>query len=380
MFRRNNRNDILPSTHYGTGRGSSGGGLPAFSGSSGGFNDGSGRSIKMDAPVIKAWKKASGYTRGSYYALAFTIFLIYYGYRSLSYWNGTSKIVFVDGFFRGIRNLPMQYLTFLVFLSFFWINESASIWLTCHQQECTLEITPPGTRTKTVVFPRDQLHSAQAIKTDKTGSFISLDTDKYEPPSKRKKKKKKNNSGWHHRGPDAQGRYKTYRVNFLKERPEDDKRSRPDLDFTDFSELGKYISISENDMFTLHFRHFSLSQSRMRVRSNVNKVESYVKRRRQKLIIKESANLPWQGIVCLVFGLVGCLLTLLIGQFWDEEPRRQGGPGARRSQQKPSSSYRKTGSSPRMPSRPKASPYQSKKYWAKSTIQQSRYGPTCSAI
>lgn len=321
MFRRNNRSEILPSTHYGTGKGGGGGGLPSFSGGGGSFNDGSGKSIKMDAPVVKAWKKSSGYTKGSYYALAFTVFLVYYGYSSLRYWN-------------------------------------SSIWLTCHQQECTLEITAPGTRTKTVVFPRNQLHSAQAIKTDKKGTFISLDTDKYEPPSKRKKKKKKTNSGWHHRGPDAEGRYKTYRVNFLKERPDDgDKRSRPDLEFTDFSEVSDYISISENDMFTLHFRHFSLSQSRMRVRSNVNKVESYVKRRRQKLIIKESANLPWQGIVCLVFGLVGVLLTLLTGQFWDEEPRRQGGPGARRSHQK--SSYRNTSSSSRSrePSRPKASPY-----------------------
>lgn len=250
-----------------------------------------------------------------------------------------------------------------IFCSLFLsLNEPASIWLTCHQQECTLEITPPGTRTKSVVFPREQLHSAQAIKTDKVGNFISLDTDKYEPPTKRKKKKKKKTgTAWQSRGPDAEGRYKTYRINFLKEKPEDTSRkSRNDLEFTDFSEVSDYISISENDMFTLHFRHFSLTQSRMRVRSNNNKVESYVKRRRQKLIIKESANLPWQGIVCLVFGLVGVLLTLLTGQFWDEAPRRQGGPGARRSQQR--SSYGNTRNSPRMPARPKASPYQTKKY------------------
>ena len=96
MFRRNNRSDVLPSTHYGTGRGGGGGGLP-FSSGGGSLNDGSGRSIKMDAPVVKAWKKASGYTRGSYYALAATIFLVYYGYSSLRYWNCTSNVCLLDG-------------------------------------------------------------------------------------------------------------------------------------------------------------------------------------------------------------------------------------------------------------------------------------------
>lgn len=95
MFRRNNRSDVLPSTHYGTGRGGGGGGLP-FSSGGGSLNDGSGKSIKMDAPVVKAWKKASGYTRGSYYALAATIFLVYYGFSSLRYWNCTSNFCLLD--------------------------------------------------------------------------------------------------------------------------------------------------------------------------------------------------------------------------------------------------------------------------------------------
>jgi len=47
MFRRNNRNDVLPSTTYGTG-GGGGGGLPSpFGGGGGNSFDGSGRSIKV---------------------------------------------------------------------------------------------------------------------------------------------------------------------------------------------------------------------------------------------------------------------------------------------------------------------------------------------
>ena len=139
MFRRNNRNDVLPSTTYGTG-GGGGGGLPSpFGGGGGNSFDGSGRSIKvgpietsdsvlqsnqcqeqcivenitvmfrqkisllvaiqcffrkMDAPVVKAWKKASGYTKYTYYIIAVTLFMVIYGFRSLRYWNGTSNLCY----------------------------------------------------------------------------------------------------------------------------------------------------------------------------------------------------------------------------------------------------------------------------------------------
>ena len=89
MFQRRNQNDVLPSTHYGTG-GGGGGGLPSFGGG-GGTLDGSGRSIKMQAPIVKAWKTASGYTRTSYYFLGVTLLMVFYGFRSLRYWNGTSN-------------------------------------------------------------------------------------------------------------------------------------------------------------------------------------------------------------------------------------------------------------------------------------------------
>lgn len=313
MFRRNNQRDTLPSTSYDSG----GGGGLSFGGAGAGSVDGSGRSIKMDAPVVKAWRMASVYTRWTYYILGSTFCMAFLGFRSLRYWN-------------------------------------ASIWLTCHQQECTLEVTPPGTRTMTVVFPRTQLHSAQPIKTDKEGNFIEIDIERYEPPP-RKGKKKKYKSGYNSKGPDGEGRYKTYRINLLKESPERDDKSNVDLNNDkgkipdgDFFKVKDYLKEEDNGLYSLHFRHFTLSQTRMRIRSSVSKVESYIKKRRQKLLVKESATLPWQGILCLIFGLVGLLLTLLVGQFWDEPPRKQGGPGARRSRHKSSyrgsTSRRRTGS------------------------------------
>lgn len=50
------------------------------------MKDGSGKAIQMEAPLTRAWKKASTYTRGTYYCLALFLFMAYFGYRWLR-WN-----------------------------------------------------------------------------------------------------------------------------------------------------------------------------------------------------------------------------------------------------------------------------------------------------
>jgi hypothetical protein len=213
---------------------------------------------------------------------------------------------------------------------------TASIWLTCHAQECTLELTPSGSRTMTVIFARTQLHSAQSIKTDKVGNFLSIDSSKYEPPKREKGKKKY--KGGSYKGPDEAGEYKSYSLKFRAKTAEDIVKTEDDPADGDFSSVADHMEFHEEDggLYVLHMRKFGLAQSRTRVRSMINKVESYVKKRRQKLLVKESATLPWQGILSLIFGLLGVMLTLLIGQFWEEAPRKQGGPGTRRSATKTS--------------------------------------------
>lgn len=248
--------------------------------------DGSGRAIKMDAPVVKAWKKSSTITKYTYYVMLFFFLLFIFGFRHLRYWN-------------------------------------SSILLTCQSQECSLDVKPPGHKTITVDFARNQLHSTQATKTDKAGNFLSVDTSKYQPP---RKKKGKHGA---YRGPDENGEYRSYALKFKKSTSDEGEEDVADGDFSDLSD---YLSWEEGEgLYVLHMRKFGLTHSKTRIRSMISKVDSYIKRRRQKLILRESVPVSWKGIVCLVFGLLGLTLTLLIGQFWDEPQKRQGGPGARRT-------------------------------------------------
>lgn len=215
--------------------------------------------------------------------------------------------------------------------------------MTCHQQECTLEVTPPGTKTITVVFARTQLHSGIAIKQDAEGNFVELDSDKYEAPKRHGKKKTPSSSK--QKGPDEKGLYRTYRIKLLEKSPDNTQRQEGDAPDGDLSPIRQFLQEEVDGTWSMHFRRFGLSQTRTRVRANVNKIESYIKKRRQKLLLKESAALPWYGILGMIFGLLGFMITLLVGQFWDEAPVRQGGPGARRRNAPASSSSSARGGS-----------------------------------
>jgi len=235
------------------------------------------------------------------------------------------------------------------------IPNLASIWLTCHALECTLEITPPGFKTHTVVFSRTQLIGSQATKVDKLGNFISLDDSKYEPPPRGKDAKKKNSykKTGAYKGPDDNGHYRSFSLRFHPTTPDRITKTEEDKMDGDFKDVLQFMDKetlnseggAAEEIYVLHMRRFGLSQSRIRVRSSINKVESYVKRRRQKLVVKESGPLPWQALLFLIFGILGLILTLLFGQFWNEAPKKQGGPGTRRPQQQSSSSLSARGGS-----------------------------------
>ena len=66
--------------------------IPSNMGSSsggGGMIDGSGRGIKMDAPIVRNWKRSSKFTKGSYFWLVGSIVTMIWSYRYMMYHYGT---------------------------------------------------------------------------------------------------------------------------------------------------------------------------------------------------------------------------------------------------------------------------------------------------
>ena len=202
----------------------------------------------------------------------------------------------------------------------------ASIWLTCHSQECELEIYPPSSRKQHHIwFGRKQLVKSQAIKVTSSGDFARLDTGNAFPRgtangSKQQSKKYNSNSKY---GPDENGHFDDYTI--VLRPPEDDPR--PDLNKDDSEwfekeliELAPYTYREESSgNYVLHMRMFNMRQSKRRTRTMVSKLESYINHRRQKLVIKENSPLSWQGMLSLMLGLFSLLIGILIWQFVEDD-------------------------------------------------------------
>lgn len=80
MLRQRNKNSELPLTNAGY--------LNSAT-----FVDGSGKSIKTEAPILKAARNASAYTRYSYIWLFGSVFSIFFGWYFVSYRYGESKVL-----------------------------------------------------------------------------------------------------------------------------------------------------------------------------------------------------------------------------------------------------------------------------------------------
>lgn len=297
--------------------------------------DGSGRGIRMEAPIVRAWRNSSIYTKATYYAALATISLIVWGYFELRGSNGTSCgntfcIVHCTPAVRRATIVVLLYVTCLiVFISH--LQNSASIWLTCHAVECTLEISPPKRR-KSVKFKfsRKQLVKSQTIKVDKYNNFVALDTGKpprYSTDARRTQSKAR-------AGPDVDGNYDSYTIHLrppIKNEDPDDATAQYEVDL---HPIEQFTSPDENsDNRVLNMRSFNLGQTKRRTSTMTGKVDSYILQRRHQLMIKENAALTFMGIMALVLGLFGILMTALVGQLWDEDPKKTGGPGTRRTKQ-----------------------------------------------
>lgn len=306
--------------------------------------DGSAKSIRLQKPLIQVWKEASVATRTSYILLFSFLFMFWFGIRLLRYNN-------------------------------------AHIHLTCRAADCTLSIYPRGwSKQYKVEFPRRQLIDIFAVKATLAGKFIERQTNLYEsfrepPPQQNHHHKgggpprKSSPLYSHYKGPDENGHYTSYALIFRSkrgfesmpeqkpadaaaegehkdgnaegeggggEKPASETTERREdetsdaaaaaaaqeaspLELVDFSpHLSEYLEDIGDGQYRLIMRLFQIPQSRRRVSTMIHRVESYIKKRRQSLLVKENAVPSWQGILLLVIGILGFLLTLLLGQFWDE--------------------------------------------------------------
>jgi len=284
------------------------GGLPMATHSSG-YPDGSGRAVKMDAPVIRAWKNASTFTKSTYYWFVGSLLLIFFSWRHISYHH-------------------------------------ASIHFDCHSSHCTIRITPLG-RTKTIKLDvaRGQVVGTDVLKVNPQGRILETSVDT--KPEYRNKKKRK--------GPDADGNYDSYRVTLINKKPEEgepnventeniihidnkhDKNPREEqinkkFEWGDLSKLDEWMEVDhETGNHVLIMRQFNLGQTGRRSRVQVTKLQSYIKTRRHKVTIRENTSTAWKGIFGIIIGVLSLLFCVLLGSFYETSSNRnrQGGPGSR---------------------------------------------------
>jgi hypothetical protein len=307
LKKRRNSHDFLPTTGGG---GSSSSLLsrwlpkPSTASTASGYNDGSARSIRLQSPMVQHWQRARRGTKITYILLVSFLLSAYGGYRSLRYYN-------------------------------------ASVHMTCHAQECTLTITPLGrSKSLELQFARSQLVNAEPVKTLDDGTYLNIKPDLREEVKVYKGKQKYQ---YNYKGPDKDGNYLSYALILRNANKTDSQQGQSSGETEghfverDISAVGKYAMQLDDGTYRLILRQFRISQSRRRIKTMIQKVESFVKYRREKLIVKENAPPSVRGIIMIVVGAVGFILTLLIGEIWHEETgayrdghKKSSGPGARR--------------------------------------------------
>jgi hypothetical protein len=307
----NGRTDSLPATTYGAGThttASSGSSNRMSSswniGSSSSSNqhrppDGSARSIDTVPQIQKTWQRTSVATRTTWICLLTSLWMVWYGWRWVRYRSG-------------------------------------GIMIDCHSVTCELKIEPLGWAkpVRIVNLPRHQILSTMGVKTTKDGTFV---TDQNvvlnEPfiPGQTKDYKKKSS----YKGPDADGYYISYGI-VLQDKKSVDNHHVPegenimnDADDVDLQALVKYADPYERPAnnaeeqpssvkyYRLIPRQFGVRESKRRVRTMVTKLDGYIQRRRQKLIVREFAPPAWQGVVLMVVGSMTFFVALALGQCTD---------------------------------------------------------------
>lgn len=294
--------------------------------------DGSASSIQTPWMIQKTWQRTEKPVRITYICIMIGILMIWYGIRFISYYNG-------------------------------------SININCHSVACDVIIYPIGFQKKIQLLniPRQQFVNVQPVKTLRNGTFVTDQNIHLNDSYRNQKNKYSKHQGASYgksssyKGPDSNGHYFSYAF-VLQDKNQNEERhigmidtdassnnnennlpTTPEVELTPILPFLQRIDDDTNNnydggsslptKYRLIPKTFGARHSQRRVRSMINKIETYIKFRRQKLVIIETASPAWQGIVLIVFGSVTILITCTLGQFMNEYNSQQQyrGPGMRNS-------------------------------------------------
>jgi hypothetical protein len=89
--------------------------------------------------------------------------------------------------------------------------------------------------------------------------------------------------------------------------------------FPRLDELHKWSEVGKDDgQYFVIMRKYSIGHRKRRVTSLMRSINNYMDNKRQRIILRENRNVSWKGVVGLVLGIFSFLLSILIGQFWNE--------------------------------------------------------------
>lgn len=220
--------------------------------------------------------------------------------------------------------------------------QNSFIHLNCHSMECHVKIQPSGWyKPVQVTIAREQITETKPVKTKRDGTFVTgenVSPDDYQRTydvNDKKKKNKKRTSNY--KGPSDDGNYITYAIWIRDRSPHESTETsphgenhpadgNPTIPYKSLAPISKYLQVSSESNeagvgteYRLVMKQFTVVQSRRRVRTMVQKISGYIRRRRQQVIIKENANVSWVGVLLITAGIIGFLLSLLLGQLWIED-------------------------------------------------------------
>ena len=345
--------------------------------------DGSGTSVRMEAPILRAAKNASPYTRNSWIWLCTSLFVIVWSWKHIWYHYATT-------------------------------------FLECNGDDCVLKIIPPARRKKlTLTISRDQIVNAITLRVDengekdmgvfesygielsqygkgahvdafelqretlqhkveesmsreeidlveKYGSAAYTDPDLREKMMKQKATKERNSKNSDiSTGISASTDADTDTEKQREEKPKKERASK-NYDLPNLEALKDYAIEEGNGQYLLILRKYNIHHRKRRVNALVNKINLYAKGSKSRLTIRENRNVVWQAILGIIFGVFSLLFSALLGQFSDPERTKTRGPGSRSNKGNLNSPYayntnrvasipnRRPRSIAQQPSRPKA--------------------------